>query len=106
MPLHPISVVDHVLEECRSYLRTEFRARDPKLRAALEAAINTPLLLARELFFQAHRAFAASKAWSELGLDPQLARATEEGTMGWTEIEVGSADLRDGGSAMLRRMVQ
>ena len=46
MPLHPISVVNHVLDEYRSYLRTEFRARDPKLRAALEEAIDTPLFLA------------------------------------------------------------
>ena len=63
MPLHPIAVVDHVLEEYRSYLRTEFRARDPKLRAALEAVIDSPLFLAQEPFFQAHRPFASSKRW-------------------------------------------
>ncbi len=74
MPLHPIAVVDHVLEEYRSYLRTEFRARDPKLRAALEAVIDSPLFLAQEPFFQAHRPFASSKRWIELGLDAKLAR--------------------------------
>jgi hypothetical protein len=78
MPLHPISVVNHVLDEYRSYLRTEFRARDPKLRAALEEAIDTPLFLAQEPFFQAHRPFAASKRWAELGLDAKLARVMEQ----------------------------
>lgn len=78
MPLHPISVIDHVLDEYRSYLRTEFRARDPELRAALEAAIDTPLFLAQEPFFQAHRPFASSKPWSELGLDAKLVRVMEK----------------------------
>ena len=47
MPLHPIAVVDHVIEEYRSYLRTEFRARDVKLRAALESVVDTALFLAQ-----------------------------------------------------------
>ncbi len=41
MTLHPIRVVDEVIEEYRSYLRTEFRARDEKLRADLEALTNS-----------------------------------------------------------------
>jgi len=32
MPLNPITVVDQVLEEYRSYLSTEFQARDTKFR--------------------------------------------------------------------------
>jgi hypothetical protein len=78
MPLHPITVVNHVLDEYRSYLRTEFRARDQDLRAALEAAIDEPLFLAQEPFFQAHRPFASSKRWADLGLDAKLARVMEQ----------------------------
>jgi hypothetical protein len=32
LTLNPITVVDHVLGEYRSYLSTEFQARDPQLR--------------------------------------------------------------------------
>lgn len=32
VPLHPIKILDDVLDEYRDYLRTEFRARDPRLR--------------------------------------------------------------------------
>jgi len=48
MTLHPTAVVEHVLGEYRSYLLTEFRARDPQLRAALEEALDQPLFLARD----------------------------------------------------------
>ena len=41
MPLHPITIVDRVIEEYRSYLMTEFRARDEGLRAALVEALKT-----------------------------------------------------------------
>ena len=34
MSLHPIKALDHVIDEYADYLRTEFRAKDPKLRAA------------------------------------------------------------------------
>ena len=37
--------VDFV-DEYRNYLRTEFRAKDPGLRAALERALDEPLFLA------------------------------------------------------------
>lgn len=73
MTLHPISVVDHVLDEYRSYLRTEFQARDPKLRKALEDALDRPLFLAQEPFFQAHRPFKDGKRWGDLPLDAKLA---------------------------------
>ena len=33
--LHPIIALEQVLEEYRSYLMTEFRARDPALREGL-----------------------------------------------------------------------
>ena len=35
MALHPIKALDHVIDEYADYLRTEFRAKDPKLREAL-----------------------------------------------------------------------
>jgi len=72
VPLHPVSIVDHVLEEYRSFLQTEFRARDPKLRAALEEALRQPRFLAQDTFYQAHRPFKDGKRWDELGLDARL----------------------------------
>jgi Lhr-like helicase len=77
MALHPISVVDEVLEEYRGYLSTEFRARDPKLREALERAMEERGFLAQEPFFQAHRPFKEGKPWRELGLDGKLAAMME-----------------------------
>ncbi|MFY0576328.1 DEAD/DEAH box helicase [Cystobacter fuscus] len=78
MSLHPIAVVDQVLEEYRSYLLTEFRARDPKLRRDLEEALERPLFLAQEAFFQAHRPFKNGAPWRELGLDARLASFMEQ----------------------------
>jgi hypothetical protein len=80
LTIHPITVVDRVTDEYADYLRTEFRARDPRLRAALDAALAEPLFLAQDPFFQAHRPFKGGKAWRELGLDAALARAMEEGS--------------------------
>jgi hypothetical protein len=78
MSLHPISVVDHVLDEYRGYLFTEFRARDEKLRWDLERALDEPQFLAQDPFFQAHRPFKSGKRWSDLGIDPRLARVMEK----------------------------
>lgn len=57
MTLNPITVVDQVIGEYKSYLSTKFQARDPQLRAALEAALTEAGFLAQEPFFQAHRPF-------------------------------------------------
>jgi hypothetical protein len=76
--LHPVRVVDQVLEEYRSFLLTEFRARDPKLRAALEEAIAEPRFLAQDTFYQAHRPFVTGAPWRELGLDAKLAAVMEK----------------------------
>ena len=73
MTLHPISIVDRVIDEYQNYLLTEFRARDPKLRAALEEALLLPRFLAQEPFFQAHRPFKPGKVWNGLNLDAKLA---------------------------------
>ncbi len=73
MSLHPIQAVEQVIDAYRSYLLTEFRARDKKLREALEQELQNPLFLAQEPFFQAHRPFVAGKRWAELGLDAKLA---------------------------------
>ena len=78
MTLNPITVVDQVLAEYQSYLSTEFRARDPKLREALEAALEEAGFLAQEPFFQAHRPFKSGLPWCDLGLDEKLARVMEE----------------------------
>jgi hypothetical protein len=50
--LNPIAVVDRVIEEYRDYLRTEFRARDPKLRGALERELDAAGFLAQDPFFK------------------------------------------------------
>ena len=77
MALHPILLIDHVVSEYRDYLRTEFRAKDPALRTALEEALDRPLFLAQEPFFQAHRPFRNGRKWRELPIDPKLARVME-----------------------------
>src|SRR3954467_2710119 len=78
MSLHPIKILDHVLEEYRDYLRTEFRAKDANLRAALERELDAPGFLAQEPFFQAHRPFKSGKAWRELPIDARLAEVMEQ----------------------------
>lgn len=78
MSLHPILALDHVLEEYSSYLRTEFRAKDPELKRALERELDRPLFLAQEPFYQAHRPFKPGKRWRELPLDARLASVMEE----------------------------
>ncbi len=80
MTLNPITVVDQVLGEYRSYLLTEFQARDPQLRAALETALIEAGFLAQEPFFQAHRPFKDGKRWGDLGLDAALVKVMEERT--------------------------
>jgi len=77
MTLHPITVVDQVLDEYRSYLSTEFRASDKALRQALDDALDEPGFLSQEPFFQAHRPFKSGARWDALGLEPELARVME-----------------------------
>lgn len=60
-----------------AYLRTEFRAKAPKLRAALETELGAPRFLAQEPFYQAHRPFKSGKRWRELPIDVKLARVME-----------------------------
>ena len=72
--IHPILALAQVTEEYRSYLQSEFRAKDPTLKAALVAALNEPRFLAQDPFYQAHRPFRAGQRWDALGLDPRLAR--------------------------------
>src|SRR5512134_2158144 len=78
MALHPISVANRAIEEYREHVLTEFRARDGRLRAALEEALNQPRFLAREPFFQAHRPFKDGLPWRELGIDVRLAEVMEK----------------------------
>ncbi len=75
--LNPILVLDRVIGEYRDYLQSEFRAKDPKLRAALESELDQPRFLAQEPFFQAHRPFKSGSKWRDLPIDPKLARVME-----------------------------
>jgi hypothetical protein len=80
MTLHPIRVLDHVVEEYRDYLLTEFRAKDRRLKEALESELDRPGFLAQEPFFQAHRPFKDGKRWADLPIDPRLAKTMAEST--------------------------
>jgi len=80
MSLHPIKALDHVIAEYRDYLRTEFRAKDLELRAALERELDSPRFLAQEPFYQAHRPFKQGKLWTELPIDRKLAEVMEART--------------------------
>lgn len=82
MSLHPIRVLDRVTDEYRDYLRTEFRARAPQLRQALEAELGRPRFLAQEPFYQAHRPFKPGKPWRDLPIDPRLAEVMAARTGG------------------------
>lgn len=77
MSLHPIVALNHVIDEYRDYLLTEFRAKDRALKESLERALDEPQFLAQEPFFQAHRPFKSGKKWSELPIDPRLAHVME-----------------------------
>lgn len=77
MALHPIKALDHVLDEYRDYLRTEFRAKDAGLRAALDRELDSPGFLAQEPFFQCHRPFKSGSRWRELPIDARLAGVME-----------------------------
>jgi Lhr-like helicase len=80
MSLHPIVALNHVIEEYRDYLLTEFRAKDRTLKEALERALDEPLFLAQEPFFQAHRPFKDGKKWRDLPIDAKLAKVMEDRT--------------------------
>jgi replicative superfamily II helicase len=72
--------VDRAIDEYREHLRTEFRARDPKLREALERELDAAGFLAQDPFFQAHRPFKPGKKWKALPLDARLAAVMERRT--------------------------
>jgi ATP-dependent helicase YprA (DUF1998 family) len=76
--LHPIRALDHVIDSYRDYLTTEFRARDPQLRQALEDALDRAGFLAQEPFFSAHRPFPQQQRWADLPLDSKLAAAISQ----------------------------
>ena len=82
MTLHPIRILDHVLDEYRDYLRTEFRAKDPALRAALERELDAAGFLAQEPFYQAHRPFRSGERWRDLAIDSRLAQVMENRSRG------------------------
>lgn len=77
-PLHPIKALDKVIAEYRDYLLTEFRAKDSQLKAALENALDEPLFLAQEPFYQAHRPFKTGAPWHSLPIDGKLAQVMQQ----------------------------
>jgi hypothetical protein len=78
MALHPIRVLDYVIEEYEDYLLTEFRAKDEALKEALEQELERPGFLAQEPFFQAHRPFKEGERWRDLPINPGLAKIMEQ----------------------------
>lgn len=78
--LHPIQILDKLTEEYKDYLKTEFRAKDYQLKAALERELDTPLFLAQEPFYQAHRPFKDGIKWHDLPIDSQLATVMKKRT--------------------------
>jgi len=78
MTLHSIRVLDYVIEEYEDYLLTEFRAKDPALKAALEQELERPGFLAQEPFFQAHRPFKEGERWKDLPINSGLAKTMEQ----------------------------
>lgn len=79
-PLHPIRILDKVTEEYKDYIKTEFRAKDPQLKTALERELDTPLFLAQEPFYQAHRPFKNGVKWHDLPIDSQLTTVMKKRT--------------------------
>jgi hypothetical protein len=77
MTLHPIRVLDHVLDEYRDYLRTEFRPKAPELRASLERELDASVFLAQKPFYQAHRPLRRGQPWQDLPVDEERATAEE-----------------------------
>ena len=97
MSLHPIRVLDRVIEEYRDYLTTEFRAKDQSLKQALERELDRPRFLAQEAFFQAHRPFRLGDRWRELPIDPRLAQVMERrarGERAYRHQSLAIAELR------------
>lgn len=76
--LNPIQALQDVIDEYKDYLLTEFRAKDPQLKADLETALERPLFLAQEPFYQAHRPFKLGRQWRDLPIDPKLARVIQK----------------------------
>lgn len=74
MSLHPIKALDQITEEYKDFLLTEFRAKDPQLKEALERELEKPGFLAQEPFYQAHRPFKEGKRWADLPIEKKLAQ--------------------------------
>ena len=78
MSLQPIIAVNSIIEEYKDFILTEFRAKDEKLKIALEQELDKPGFLAQEPFVQIHRPFKQGKKWSELPLDPKLSNTLKQ----------------------------
>src|SRR3990167_3000882 len=76
--LHPIKALNQIIEEYKDFLLTEFRAKDPQLKQALERELEKTGFLAQEPFYQAHRPFKEGKRWQDLPIDKKLAKVMVE----------------------------
>lgn len=76
--IHPLNILNRIIQEYREHLLTEFRAKDPELKKSLQDAIDKPGFLAGEPFFQAHRPFQEGKKWRDLPIDKRLAAVMEQ----------------------------
>ncbi|MBI4651699.1 DEAD/DEAH box helicase [Candidatus Desantisbacteria bacterium] len=72
--INPLKALNQIIDEYRDFLLTEFRAKDPLLKEALEHELEKPGFLAQEPFFQAHRPFKVGKRWVELPIEKKLAQ--------------------------------
>lgn len=80
MSFHPINVLKQVTKEYKDFLLTEFWAKDPQLKEALERELDKPGFVAQEPFFQVHRPFKLGKKWEELPIDKRLANVMAQRT--------------------------
>lgn len=80
MVFHPIKVLNRVTEEYKDFLLTEFRAKDPKLKDALERELDKLEFVAKEPFFQVHRPFKLGKRWEDLPIENKLANVMAQHT--------------------------
>ena len=80
MNFHPIKVLNQVTEEYKDFLLTEFRAKDPQLKKALETELDKPGFVAQETFLQVHRPFKLGKKWEDLPIENKLAQVMSDRT--------------------------
>jgi len=80
MSFHPLKVLKQITGEYKDFLLTEFRAKDPQLKEALERELDKPGFVSQDPFFQIHRPFKLGKEWTDLPIDKKLAEVMAKRT--------------------------